>query len=544
MSLLEDAQQEMMATTRPRVGRRAPAKGGKKKAKSVPKKAPKKAPAKSGKKKTDKNAPAKARKSRNNKPTIIDTSGIGIQPMLVKQVLVSYSLNPRESQTKVAINLAECRPAKAPAVKAPSKSQKKPRKKASKPAVIPSVPTPVAEMLPEHLRVIKEAEESYRATLRSKYEKEVYLANLQKKDEKKHQAYMEARKKAHKEPGFDLVRFNESFDPKFYGKAFDRFVKEHDAYDDEAKYNEWRRARILVTKMCIRTSRNTRNIIAAFLDLIIEQFARNGIQNCISTKKRIVQIWHALKETGSFDDSVPLQRFVRTFRGYDDTLRWIREYGKSRVAGTESKQSTLPKLQFDEGTKKFNGYVGNIVKSVRTRLAKGARSSTEQNNYNQLRVGGNFKAFFSYVAFETIVRIGQVLLCSVELGKVKTISDNMTFSALKEVCSACGVDFGPIEEEISKKLEQYAEWSEERKELKKQKKQKKLAEEAEGAAEEEKVNISDPDEEEESGDEEEEHHDDEDEDEEESGDEENTSDLVREDGSSDDEDDDEDDEED
>jgi hypothetical protein len=493
MSLLEDVRREG-TMARQRVGR-APAKG-KKKAKAAPKRAPKKAAAKSSKKDADK----PRRKSRNTKPTIMDTSGIGIQPMLVKQTLVAQALNPLESRTKVAIKLAECRPAK-PSTK-PAKSSSRRRGKAAANPPVPAIPTPVSEMLPEHLRVIRAAEESYRSTLRTKYEKEVYLANLKAKNKEKYDRYEEERKKAHKEPNFDLRAFNEAFDSKFYGRAFERFVAEHDAYADKDKYDEWRRARILVTKMCLRTSRSTRVIIAAFLDLIVEQFARNGIQNCILTGKRIVQIWHALKETKSFDESVPLHRYVRTLQGYDRTLQWIREYGESRLPNGDKRNVSSSKLEFD-GTDKFKSYVGNIVKSTRTRMSKGAQTTAEQNGFNQLRVGGNFKSFFSYVALETIVRIGRVLLCSVELNNVKTISDRMTMSAIKEMCVTCGVDFDPIEGEINRKLEQYAEWSEKRRELRKRTKEEKKSEPAE--EEEEKSN----DEEEES------HHDEESDDEDE-----------------------------
>lgn len=432
--------------------------------------------------------PTKPRRVHNTKPTSFDVTGIGIGPARVKAVLVNTSLNPRESVVREAIMLAANKP-------------KKPKPTVDDPE--PETPeqgeqTAIEDLPADVLEVIHEAESAHEVSLRTNYERE-RVKNMGKDTPARKTDYIEKRKKARSNVGedaeFDLVAFNKSFDVDFYND-WPAYLAEHDSYsvgehkkkDGVFEYmDEWSRAKALVNKLCTRLSGNTRNIIASFLDCMVEQYAENGIYNCIQEDKHIVQLRHALTETPGFEKRVPLDKFVKTLENYGIAYDWIEEcknvrdeVKKCRAEG-ETVEFTLPEYPKFDHKYDFSGYVGEICRSVRMRLATKEEKEEVKGNYLSTSVSREFKTFCSYVVYETVIRLGAFLRATVERSKVKTISDEMVWYAIRQFHNVTGVNFTPIEETMKVRLDKFKEWRKKRKDarLTRRKKEEKKEEEKE-----------------------------------------------------------------
>lgn len=429
------------------------------------------------------NTKPKSKRAHNNKLTPIEQSGLGIGSARVKSVLMNTSLNPREHKVRLALIAAENKPRKPK----PTKENPEPEMPAQGPQ------TPVDKLPADILNVIREAEQVHEDQLMKEYERhpydestptgvKYYTARKTAQDAFAVE-YKQAKKdKVEFDKSFDLHAFNESFDKNFYSDAsFAAWKSENDGYslnkvndDGTNKYNQWTRATALVNKLCTRLSGNTRSIIACFLDRIVEQYALNGIHNCLAANRHIIQLPHALDQTDGFDERVPLDRYVRTFDNYTNAHAWIKacvetraEVKELRDKGAEEIKYEMPEYPDPNYDHDFNNYVGDICRAVKRRLAKSKTTEAEKNQYEETSVGREFKRFCSYVVYESILRIGACLRQSVERSGVKTISDAMVFYVLQQIHNVCGMDYNETHQVLTTQLELFKQWKETRKEERK-----------------------------------------------------------------------------
>jgi len=417
----------------------------------------------------------KSKRTHNIKPATMDTTGIGIGPARVKSVLMNISLNPREFAVRNAILAAENKPRKPK----PTAEDPDPEMPAQGPQ------TPIDKLDAHSLSVIHEAEQAHENSIRESYERN----KVSTMDDNTRRKYNMARKEAQnvseeKKGTFVLQDFNTLFDKTFYD-GYATHKKENDNYvtglvfEDKdgkpyEKYNQYSRATALVNKLCIRLSGNTRNIIACFLDRIVEQYALNAIHNCLEQKRRIVQLFHALTETEGFDERVPLSTFVGTLKNYARARDWIdncRELKKQFKQTQEVEDKVvLPEYPKPEDySYDFGGYVGEICRSVKIRLAETMTSEAERVRVLSTSVSQEFKQFCSYVIYESILRIGSSLCLSVERQGVKTISDAMVYYVLKQIHSVCGIEYDTTNHDMSNRLNKFKEWRGSRKKERKDK---------------------------------------------------------------------------
>jgi hypothetical protein len=365
----------------------------------------------------------------NAKPTNVDETGIGIGPARVKSVLVNLALNPREFHAKEAVLTAENRPKR-------SKSDTVPQEQG------PQVP--LAQLSADVREVIAEAERSYRQTLLEAFDRDTLQAMSEAE-----RATHETRQKSLMEAG--NTKELEEFQTQFR-RRFPEYLKEHDAYHGE-KYNVWTRSTALINKLCTRLSGNTRNIIACFLDQVVEQYAENGIRNCLQNSRHIVRLRHAVENDSS--DTNMYQPFVSTLPSYKTAMRW--------VASQDDKSSDKP-LVYEHTTANFNfeGYVGEICRSVKMRLASQA-SQEDRSRYLETSVSKEFKQFFSLVIYDSIMRIGSALRLTVLRQGVKTISNTMVYYILEQLHVMFGMNYEQTQTRMKERLDKFQKWRTEHK---------------------------------------------------------------------------------
>jgi hypothetical protein len=294
-------------------------------------------------------------------------------------------------------------------------------------------------------------------------------------------AYYTAKKAAYDAAGgadnFNLRAFNLAYNKSFYDGfaayckvkdhyAIDRVVKDKDGKDHE-RYNQWTRAAALVNKSCIRLSKGVRDILACFLDNLVVQYAHNGTVNCIAEDYSNLKPQHALKPSAGFDERVPLDAFARTLSGYQLALSWIescretqdelaetrRKIKKGELEGEASAEMPdYPDPQYDEN---FGGYVPDICRSVRMKLADEQKSAADKAKYHNIKTSDHFKKFCSIIIYESILRIGAHLKEVVALKSVKTVSADLMYHTLKQLCNICGVDFAPIQRDMKARLDKF-----------------------------------------------------------------------------------------
>lgn len=458
------------------------AKRGKAVAKKSPAKSPAKKPAaKAGgrrvvrKNKSAKKAPAKPKRQHNVNPAPYDYAGLGIGPARVKKVLTMEALNPREAMVRRALLKAENRPVKPK----PTKEVPNPELPAQGPQV------PIEKLDPAVLAVVREAEKAHSDSLMEDYEREV----IKKYDDAKREAYAAARKEASAKDGFSLHTFNLSQDKKFYD-GFAAYCQENDSYlltrkvkDEETgeewdKYNQWTRATALVNKLCTRLSQETRNILAGYLDNLVIQYARNGLHNCLKDNRSIVQLHHALTVSDGFSDRVPLDSFARTLDNYQLALSWVeacretREEVRQHKAKGHEVEAELPAYPDPEYNEDFDGYVVDLCRSVRIRMAEEQTVAANKQKYLDASISSDFKRFCSFLIYEAILRVGAILKAEVALNNVKTVSEKLMYHALNQIHNACGVEWEPVCHDLETRLEKFSKWRAERRDARKANKAK------------------------------------------------------------------------
>jgi ribosomal protein S17E len=341
---------------------------------------------------------------------------------------------------------------------------------------------PIEKLDPAVLAVVREAEKAHSDSLMEDYEREV----VKKYDEAKRDAYQAARKEASAKDNFNLHAFNLSQDKKFYD-GFAAYCQENDSYllsrkvkDEETgeewdKYNQWTRATALVNKLCTRLSQETRNILAGYLDNLVIQYARNGLHNCLKDNRSIVQLHHALTVSEGFNERVPLDSFARTLDNYQLALSWVeacretREEVRQHKAKGHEVEAELPAYPDPEYNEDFDGYVVDLCRSVRIRMAEEQTVAANKQKYLDASISTDFKRFCSFIIYEAILRVGAILKAEVALNNVKTVSEKLMYHALHQIHNACGIDFEPVRHDLETRLEKFSKWREERRDARKAK---------------------------------------------------------------------------
>jgi hypothetical protein len=391
-------------------------------------------------------AKPKTKRQPSDKKSKFEAQGVGIAPSRVKSVLSSVALNPREARARVALRQAENRPVLPKQVKdgpAPVLPPQGPQKH-------------IAELEADVQAVINEAETAHTASLREEYEhKTVASWSIAEREQ-----YKAAKVAAKKTEDFNTQAFNTSFKPKFY----DGFAA-HCAADSysttNAKYNEWNRATALVNKLCVRLSQGTRDILAAYLDNVVLQYATNAVFNCQASGKTTVKLEHALAELDGFSTRVPLAPWVRTLPSYLNAVSYASQKAaadaldnkvdnKAAAANSEPanttanvEQSKTEYTSVHEDNKIFKSYIEDLCLYVQ---------SVQKSSLN---LSTNFKRFCADLVYSAILRVADCLKQNVSFSGVKTISDGLMRHTIECIHTADGIDSTALMADLDQRLAKF-----------------------------------------------------------------------------------------
>ena len=426
-------------------------------------------------------AVVKPNRMHTNKVSSFTQAGIGIGPAKVRKILIKSAFNPDEYKAKAVILKA---------------SKETPQTdEAGVVTMLPQVP--INKLPKETLEVVKNAELLYHQSLLKEYTSE-FMKNLS---------------------DADRVRFNElkakhsgdnvytAFNENFFND-FAVWVEKHDSYaigkrikesKDEKNgssmvgeqhnvYTQWSRAIALINKNCLRLSVNVRYILAAFLDNLVVQYARNGIINCVTEGNGNMQLRHALAGGSEFSNRVPLNPYVSTLEVYRDAVQWINECDQidrknneiktnNKRDNTNKKLLTKPAFPLQHYDESFDSCVSDICTGVKMELAGLRETNSEKQKYASVKISGTFKQFCSAVIYDTILRYGHALKAVIACNEVKTVNEKILYMLIQTMCSLNGISYEFIKCDLNMRLNKYSAWCEQkRKERQLKKSQRTVAE--------------------------------------------------------------------
>lgn len=438
-------------------------------------------------------APVRVKRNQKTKPLAIETIGIETGTARVRNVLRYVALNQREFSVRDALHTAENKPVM------PRPTDETPN------PTMPNqgVQVPITQMSQEHQDVINDAEAAYKQSLMFEYENQ-YLKTLEESNPQEFKRYNEAYKSAKSSfdektkiseetkllnalvPSqqvsveFNNIEFNKQFNSNFYND-FAAFQEANDMYqigkvyqrksgnksnNGTHTYNQWSRAAALVNKLAIRLSSHTHYIIAAFLDRIVEQYAENGIRNCLRDGHRTVSLKHAITENDQFAQTCYLRSFVESCEHYTEAVNWLDSCADMKESHRQARQEKktedakpqLPAYPYKyEDKYSFAGYVSDLCKYVRKQMAEKESDADRKQLLLTTNISNDFKQFFSHILYEVILRIGKNLKILVDSSGVKTVSDSMVYQSIKQIHATCGLDYTRTEVTMSKYLTKFAE---------------------------------------------------------------------------------------
>ncbi len=105
-------------------------------------------------------------------------------------------------------------------------------------------------------------------------------------------AYKAAKEKSLQAAKEDLYKFNLSYDPNFFNETPTN--KSYEDFKREYENNEWARELSVINKLAVRISRKTRYLLSAFLDKVLLEVAEYSLSQCVASEVKTVQIKHLL----------------------------------------------------------------------------------------------------------------------------------------------------------------------------------------------------------------------------------------------------------
>lgn len=389
----------------------------------------------------------KSKRKVNMNPTLAEKAGINISVARVKNIVDSCILNKAEHDAA-----QEVRRAQGSLVRGDDGVE------------LRSMTVPVSSLSQETQDIIQKAKRLY-----DRSEKEVWDKTfVGKMDAPTKERYMNERKVAK-----DLFEFNMRTVPEFERDVFDiegfnlRFDKNfyQDFVEPKSDSDEWVTALGHLSKLRVRFSANSKILVSAFIEYLVQQLATNGTYNCIKGKKKIIKLSHALNF--SDESRVSLHPLIANTKAY-------RKYQASRSdedADDDTPEDVADPDDADEADASrpnFRFYVSEICRDVRMKLA-GDENSAESDkvSYNLTNVGRDFKDFCNDLIFETIAILGKMVLTEINTRGVKTLNDVIMKTVIEHLHSAYGMDFKPSLQFIEHASNKYVAYVKQRRETRK-----------------------------------------------------------------------------
>lgn len=253
---------------------------------------------------------------------------------------------------------------------------------------------------------------------------------------------------------FDLVKFNTSYDKKFYS-GMDASSIDLTKLKGAALYEQ---CMYFINKRKIRFNSESKIFITAFIEYIIKQLVINGTKCCINDKKKIIKLDHAVKTVLPEFTMVPFVMSTPSYKKYvssqdqdDDEEEEEEVKEDDEVANANRKQQ-------------FKYYVSELCRNVRMELsAEDAESSSELEDatlskFNQTSVSKVFKQFCSDVIIDLLHMFGNVLKTEIETRNVKTVNYLIISALVQSSHMLHSLDAGETVEFIQERYNIYNEY--------------------------------------------------------------------------------------
>lgn len=325
----------------------------------------------------------------------------------------------------------------------------------------------------EAVQAVEAATQHARDSQMSSYARGV-VSEMSKEDR---DAYMSARKKAKAafdhaaraeftddDQTFDVHQFNREYNKNFYD---DFEMKEPDGEKTPLQVQAE-----LVSKGKIRLGAQVKVIFTAFLECLVRQMAVNGTFCCVSGKKMIVNVKHAIDFSKEGTETrFPLYHFVRNLKTYKTAVERAAVEGDAEAVDEEASKG------------QFRLYVGEAFKAARQDMSKAkfdlgtAVTKEVRSKFSNSSVSKELRTFCSDVVVEVLNMISTMLRSELEDKKVKTVTNPMLRTVIQHIHTVSGVDYEPTRKFIQEVSAQYvkhiAERREEKQRDKKEEKPKK-----------------------------------------------------------------------
>lgn len=355
----------------------------------------------------------KKTKKRNNGPTLAETQGLNISPPKVKNFISNFCINRQQF-----LALKEVRD---------KVVEKDEEITFSLKSLSDSTMNVINEGWAAHLASMKDDYRKDKLKSFSAKEREKYMQ--EKKDEHKSVSKEHDSKRRFTSDSFNLEEFDLKFDANFYKDFkvadYDKFQPEDDRVEDwRSLKNEalFEYVKSLINKTKIRFNDQIKIYIAAFIERVLRQLISNGLRNCISAKKKIVSLDHALDtSTGNFSDFT-LYPLITTLPSFMETLK---ESEKEVVPEPAVEDAAPVEDDSDDMEKKyqFKHYIDELRRTVRSELSKqDCPDDPTQSAYNETSISKKLKQFCSNTIIGFLKMFGNLLLVEVETRDVKTIN--------------------------------------------------------------------------------------------------------------------------
>ncbi|MGL5934497.1 MAG: hypothetical protein ACRCZI_02620 [Cetobacterium sp.] len=411
----------------------------------------------------------KAPKAVNTKPVLADSQGLNLSVAKVKNIVADFCINRETSAALEEIKKARVfEEADAPEEEEAEDEEVDIKKSKNFEFSLEGLSV-------ETIAFFKESQEEYNASLRSQHAQQVIKGFS--KDQK--DQYLAAKQLATQEfqnnhrknflflqTSFEVDKFNESYDATIFDDLVDL-----DAWTELENMELYRHVVSVINKRKIRFNAESKIFITAFVEYITKQLVINGTRNCVASKKKIIQLKHAVSTINPDFILFPFVSSTGTYHKFiaNEEL----EEGEADEEDEEPTEASGRVLQ-------FKYYVGELCRGVRMELSANDSSVEDPllSKFNQTSVSKAFKQFCSDVIIDLLHIFGKTLKMEVVTRDVKTVNYDIVSSLIYGSHIIHNVPYDDTIEFIQKTYNMYNEFVVERQHIRTEKKAEKEAEKA------------------------------------------------------------------
>lgn len=388
----------------------------------------------------------KSRRVPNHKETLTKRQGLNIATSRINNVINVYALNIEEeaalSEIRNALPRTDVTEVKDPKTGEVSKVETKVKL------------VPLTSLSERTRTVLANAKQEYSNQRMEEYIKEKLKA-IKTANHKAYDKYLLLKKKdlEKKKEKFNLETFNKSFDSQFY--------KEYTLYKPTlADMTEHKRALHLISKCRTRLSSDLKIYISAFMELMVNQLAKNALYNCFAhDKKKTLSVKHAISaRTGDFENEFPLFNLLKLLDVYK---RAVESNVEKTSTETSDESVELESKNTQANPYNFVYHCGEICREVRIQMAKDCAKNDNGEplyDYDYAIVSNALRQFCSDVVTELTVKLSNMMKVQIDDKGAKTIKLKTAENTVKQLHVLLNIEQEPTFNFIKERVDRYVQF--------------------------------------------------------------------------------------